>query len=121
MQKLFIAVSEPCIDLKTPRYVRLLEEGTQHPATTQLPVEWKMNGIVGAGKDDKGRELTIYWEFIPSHCTFWEKGLDRTKANKVKVKEPPLQTYLPTHYLPNILAPPGALTKIQGEVGPGLT
>ena len=41
-------------DKKIGRY----EEGTQHPATTQLPVEWKRYGTVGASKDDK--RLRIY-------------------------------------------------------------
>ena len=67
----------------------------------------------------KGREFSIYEEFIASHGKFGEKGLNGTKAKKVNIKVP-LLPYLPTHYLPN-LAPPGALTKIQGVVLPGLT
>jgi hypothetical protein len=48
-----------------------------------------MNETVGAGKDDKGREFTIYWEFIYSFTQiFLGKGLDRTKAKKVKIRDP---------------------------------
>ena len=43
---------------------------------------------IGASKDDKGREFTVYWEFIPSHGNFGEKGLNGTKAKKVNIKAP---------------------------------
>jgi hypothetical protein len=62
---------------------------------------------------------TVYREFIPSHGNFWEKGLDGTKAKKVNIKTP--SPTLPAYPLLTQLAPPGALTKIQGMECPGLT
>ena len=50
---------------------------------------------------------------------FGKKGLDGTKAKKVNIKAP--SPTLPDYPLLTYLAPPGALTKIQGMVRPGLS
>jgi hypothetical protein len=63
-----------------------------------------MNGTVGAGKDDKGIELTIYWEFMYSFKQYiWGKGAgwNQSKESK-KVKAPstyPLLTVFRYSYL----------------------
>ena len=64
----------------------------------------------------KAASGTVYKEFIPSHGNMGKRGWTEAKQRK-QISKPPLLPYLPTHYLP----PPGALTKIQGVVHPGLT
>jgi hypothetical protein len=61
-------------------YVRLSEEGAQRPATTQLPIEWKRYGIIGASKDDKDREFQ-------KHCLLWGHTYLKSSGYKVLNKK----------------------------------
>ena len=87
-------------------YVRLLEEGTQRPAAGKPPGGVREQ-VWGRRCEEKTQRLVLLTGlFICQNTVIWEKGLDGTKAKKVK------------EYTPLTDAPVGALNKNTGDGPP---